>query len=138
MDAILFALILGTMVFGIVAQYVEVDREITAEETEKKVKAKYMKELRDWQMTATHPQVEITTDNKTFTLERRETMNTITIPVDKYDQLVKKANAFDLITELTKSDTYFMSELLTNVVNAQRELCKEIPESKTVEVKEPF
>lgn len=71
MDAILFALILGTMVFGIVAQYVEVDREITAEETEKKVKAKYMKELRDWQMTATHPQVEITTDNKTFTLERR-------------------------------------------------------------------
>ena len=38
MDAILFALILGTMVFGIVAQYVEVDREITAEETEKKSK----------------------------------------------------------------------------------------------------
>lgn len=65
-------------------------------------------------------------------------MNTITIPVDKYDQLVKKANAFDLITELTKNDTYFMSDLLTNVVNAQRELCKEKPESKTVEVKEPF
>lgn len=71
MDAILFALILGTMVLGIVAQYVEVDREITAEETERKVKAKYMKELHDWQMTATHPQVEITTDDKTFMLERR-------------------------------------------------------------------
>lgn len=71
MDAILFALILGTMVFGIVAQYVEVDREITAEETEKKVRAQYTKELHDWQMTATHPQVEITTDDKTFTLERR-------------------------------------------------------------------
>ena len=71
MDAFLFAIIVGVMLWGIVAQYVEVDREITAEETEKKAKAKYMKELRDWQMTATHPQVEITTDNKTFTLERR-------------------------------------------------------------------
>lgn len=71
MDAFLFAIIVGVMLWGIVAQYVEVDREITAEETERKVKAKYMKELHDWQMTATHPQVEITTDDKTFRLERR-------------------------------------------------------------------
>lgn len=70
-DAILFALILGTIVLGIVAQFVEVDREITAEETEKRVKARYMKELRDWEMTAMHQQVEITTDGETFRLERR-------------------------------------------------------------------
>lgn len=70
-DAILFALILGTIVLGIVAQFVEVDREITAEETEKRVKARYMKELRDWKMTAMHQQVEITTDGETFRLERR-------------------------------------------------------------------
>ena len=61
MDAFLFAIIVGVMLWGIVAQYVEVDREITAEETEKKVKAKYMKELHDWQQTAMHPTVEITT-----------------------------------------------------------------------------
>ncbi|MBQ2580479.1 MAG: hypothetical protein II574_02485 [Ruminococcus sp.] len=70
-DAILFALILGTIVLGIVAQFVEVDREITAEETEKRVKARYMKELHDWKMTAMHQQVEITTDGETFRLERR-------------------------------------------------------------------
>lgn len=66
-------------------------------------------------------------------------MNTITIPVDKYDQLVKKANAFDLITELAKSDAYFMSDMLSGVIKAQKTLCPEITtESKTVEVKEPF
>lgn len=69
-DGILFALILGTIVFGIVAQFVETDREITKEETERRVKAKYMKELRDWQQTAMHPQVEITTDDETFTIRR--------------------------------------------------------------------
>lgn len=69
-DAILFALILGTIVFGIVAQFVETDREITKEETERRVKAQYIKELHDWEMTAMHPQVEITTDEKTFTLRR--------------------------------------------------------------------
>ena len=70
-DAILFTLIVGVMLTGIVAQFVEVDREITAEETEKRVKAKYIKELHDWKMTAMHPQVEITTDGETFKLERR-------------------------------------------------------------------
>ena len=70
MDAILFALILGTMVLGIVAQYVEVDREITAEETEKKVRAQYMKDLHDWQQTAMHPTVEITTDGEIFRLTK--------------------------------------------------------------------
>lgn len=69
-DAILFALILGTIVLGIVAQFVEVDREITAEETEKRVKARYMKELHDWKMTAMHQQVEITTDGETFRLTK--------------------------------------------------------------------
>lgn len=69
-DGILFTIILGTIVFGIVAQFVEVDREINKEKTEKRVKAKYIKELHDWKMTAMHPQVEITTDEKTFTLRR--------------------------------------------------------------------
>lgn len=70
MDAILFAIIVGVMLWGIVAQYVEVDREITAEETERKVKAKYMKELHDWQQTAMHPTVEITTDGEIFRLTK--------------------------------------------------------------------
>lgn len=65
-DGILFALILGTIVLGIVAQFVEVDREITAEETEKRVKAKYIKELHDWQQTAMHPTVEITSMHPTI------------------------------------------------------------------------
>ena len=69
-DGILFTIILGAIVFGIVAQFVEVDREINKEKTEKRVKAKYIKELHDWKMTAMHPQVEITTDEKTFTLRR--------------------------------------------------------------------
>lgn len=71
-DAILFALILGTIVFGIVAQFVETDREITKEETERRVKAQYMKELRDWQQTAMHPTVEITTDGEIFRLTKED------------------------------------------------------------------
>ena len=69
-DGILFTIILGAILFGIVAQFVEVDRELTKDETERKVKAQYIKELHDWKMTAMHPQVEITTDEKTFTLRR--------------------------------------------------------------------
>ena len=52
--------------------------------------------------------------------------DTITISIEKYDELVKKANLFDVITELHEVDNYFMSDVLSNIVKAEKVLCAKI------------
>jgi hypothetical protein len=59
-------------------------------------------------------------------------MGTVTITIEKYDELVRKANLLDLITELHENDTYFMSDVLSNMVKAQKNLSTKVLAAPTI------
>ena len=70
-DALIFAAIMTAMMFIIGSEFVNNYREINEEETERKYRVRYQKELRDWKMTAQRPRCELTIDGEKMMLEQR-------------------------------------------------------------------